>query len=129
MFFKPELTADFQTLRKQSLQLLSIMRFVAAQFIESLKDGLWLENARHANNMARLLADGLSALPFIRIRAPQSNAVFARMEPEHIARLQRDFSFLEWDPRIHEVRLMCSFRTTREEVAAFVAAARALAAG
>jgi threonine aldolase len=129
VFFRPGLAADFQTMRKQSLQLLSKMRFVAAQFIESLKDGLWLENARHANDMARLLADGLAALPFIQVRAPQSNAVFARMEPEHISRLQRDFAFLEWNPRIHEVRLMCSFRTTREEVAAFVAAARALTSG
>jgi threonine aldolase len=125
VFFKPELAADFQTMRKQSLQLLSKMRFVAAQFIESFKDGLWLENARHANSMARLLADGLASLPHIRVREPRSNAVFARMEPELIARLHRDFAFIEWNPRIHEVRLMCSFLTTREEVAAFVDAAGA----
>jgi threonine aldolase len=128
VFFRPELAADFQTMRKQSLQLLSKMRFVAVQFIEAFKDGLWLENARHANGMARLLADGLAALPHIRVRPPQSNAVFARMEPEHIARLQRDFAFVEWNPRIHEVRLMCSFRTTREEVEAFVDAAKAVTA-
>jgi hypothetical protein len=33
-------------------------------------DGLWLENARHANVMARRLADGLSALPGTRILYP-----------------------------------------------------------
>ena len=48
---------DFVTLRKQNLQLASKMRLLAAQYIAYFKDGLWLENARHANNMARLLAD------------------------------------------------------------------------
>lgn len=52
--FRPELAEDFLTMRKQSLQLVSKMRFVAAQFTEALRDGLWLENARHANAIAPL---------------------------------------------------------------------------
>ena len=126
VFFRPELADDFRTMRKQSLQLVSKMRFVAVQFIEALKDGLWLENARHANRMARLLADGLSSVPYMIVREPEANAVFVRIEPERMARLRRDFDFHETDSATHEVRLMCSFATTEEEVAAFVQAATAL---
>ena len=130
VFFRPELAADFRTMRKQSLQLVSKMRFVAAQFIEALEggnDALWFQNARHANAMAQRLADGLSALPHIRVRKPEANAVFACMSPEHIARLQQDFYFYEVDQSIHEVRLMCNFGTTDQEINDFVNAARALA--
>ena len=118
-------------MRKQSLQLLSKMRYVAAQFIEALKDGpvdsLWLQNARRANAMARKLADGLREVPYMQVRTPEANAVFARLDPERIARLQQDFYFYEVDHTTHEVRLMCNFGTTDEEIAAFVNAARALA--
>lgn len=131
VFFRPELADDFRTMRKQSLQLLSKMRYVAAQFIEALKDGpvdsLWLQNARRANAMARKLADGLREVPYMQVRTPEANAVFARLDPERIARLQQDFYFYEVDHTIHEVRLMCNFGTTDEEIAAFVNAARALA--
>ncbi|MCH5277715.1 MAG: threonine aldolase [Desulfovibrionaceae bacterium] len=126
VFFRPELAEDFRTMRKQSLQLVSKMRFVAVQFIEALRDGLWLENARHANKMARLLADGLAGVPYMTVREPEANAVFVRMEPERMARLLQDFDFHETDSASHEARLMCSFATTEEEVAAFVRAARAL---
>ncbi len=124
VFFRPELAEDFLTMRKQSLQLISKMRYVAAQFEEALKDGLWLETARHANAMARRLADALAALPGITVAPPEANAVFARMAPEPIAALQEEFYFHEWDVETHEVRLMCSFCTTQEEIDAFVRAAR-----
>ena len=61
--FNKDFVRDFVTLRKQNLQLASKMRFLAAQYIAYFKDGLWLENARHANNMARLLADLISGMP------------------------------------------------------------------
>ena len=43
-----------------------------------------------------------------------------------MARLLQDFDFHETDPVAHEVRLMCNFGTTEEEIAAFVNAAKAL---
>ncbi len=41
MFLRPELADGFQYLRKQSLQLASKMRFLAAQFEALLRDELW----------------------------------------------------------------------------------------
>ncbi|MGJ3522243.1 threonine aldolase family protein [Nitratidesulfovibrio sp. D1] len=127
IFFNPELSREFNFIRKQGMQLISKMRFIAAQFIEMLHDGLWLENARNANAMARLLADSLRGLPHVAITRPvEANAVFARLSPEHIARLQQDFYFYEWDPVLHEVRWMTSFDTTEADVREFIDAVKAL---
>ena len=47
--------------RKRAGHLLSKHRFLAAQFEGYLQDGYWLSLARHANDMADRLADGLRA--------------------------------------------------------------------
>lgn len=130
VLFNTSFADDFLTMRKQSLQLASKMRFLAAQFIEALDGGthcLWLENARQANLMARKLADSLRSIPYMQVREPQANAVFVSMPPHYIAQLQQQFYFYETTPAIHETRLMCSFATTDAEIEAFAAAAQALA--
>jgi threonine aldolase len=118
--------ARFQ--RKQQMQLASKMRFLAAQFAALLEDDLWLRNARHANAMARRLADGVSGVPGVRLHQPvESNGVFAALDPALIDRLQRDWTFGVWDSREHVVRWMAAFDTTEEDVDAFVTAIRAAA--
>ncbi len=119
----PAPAADFPYLRKQNLQLLSKMRFLACQFAELLRDGLWLENARHSNAMAQRLAAGLADVSGVTVvNKVEANEVFAAMSPERIAALQDDFYFYVWDEALHQVRLVCSFDTTEAEVDAFVAA-------
>ena len=126
--FNKDFVRDFVTLRKQNLQLASKMRFLAAQYIAYFKDGLWLENARHANNMARLLADLISGMPHVELAHPvESNGVVVNMKPEHIAALQRQYMFHEVEPSAHTVRWMLSFNTSEEQVRAFAKAIGALA--
>ncbi|MHC1752379.1 threonine aldolase family protein [Humidesulfovibrio sp.] len=129
VFFRPELAADFPFIRKQGMQLCSKMRFIAAQFLALLEDGLWRENAANANAMARLLADELAGAPGVRItQSPQTNAVFAALAPQVIEALQRRFAFYVWDHGRSVVRFMTSFATTEAEVRAFALAVRAEAA-
>ena len=93
------------------------MRFIAAQFNALFNEDLWLETAAHANRMARLLASELEGLPRVRItQAVESNAVFAVVPREHVAALQERFFFYVWNEQTSEVRLMCSFDTTEEDV-------------
>ena len=67
-------------LRKLSMQLHSKMRFVAVQLEALLAKDLWLRNARHANEMAQRLAQGVGAVDGVRVLYPvQANAVFARL--------------------------------------------------
>jgi len=119
VFFDAERARDFKFTRKQGAQLPSKMRFIAAQFDALLSDDLWLENARHANRMARVLAGELERIPQVRItQAVESNAVFAVIPRESVARILQSFFFYVWNEETSEVRLMCSFDTTEEDVGA-----------
>jgi threonine aldolase len=107
-------------LRKQTLQLASKGRFLAAQFVALLEGDLWLRSAAHANAMATRLGDALVAVPGVRLTQPvQANGVFAILPPAATERVQRDWAFYTWDPATGEVRLMCSWDTTPAEVDAF----------
>lgn len=125
VFLRPGLGGHFKYVRKQGMQLASKMRFVAAQFVALLEDGLWRRSAEHANAMARRLADGVRDLPGLRITQPvEANAVFAELAPAAVARLQETFYFYVWNERTSEVRWMTAFDTRPDEVDAFVAAVR-----
>ena len=122
------LAADMPYLRKQQTQLASKMRFIAAQFSALLHDDLWRANAAHANAMARRLAAGAAAIPGVEIVYPvQANAVFARLDPKHIAALQRDWFFHLWDEKTSLVRWMAAFDTSESDVDAFLASISATA--
>src|SRR5689334_17800242 len=108
-------------LRKQHMQLSSKMRFLGAQFTALLADDLWLANAAHANAMAARLASGLAEVPGVEVVYPvQADAVFARLDPRHIADLQRDWIFHVWDESASIVRWMTAFDTQESDVDAFL---------
>ena len=114
--------ASARYLRKQHGQLSSKMRFLGAQFNALLADNLWLENAGQANAMAARLASGLVSIPGVDLAYPvQSDAVFARLSPGHIAELQRDWTFHVWDESASIVRWMTAFDTRESDVDAFLA--------
>ena len=114
--------ASARYLRKQHGQLSSKMRFLGAQFNALLADDLWLENARQANAMAARLASGLASIPGVDLAYPvQSDAVFARLSPGHIAELQRYWTFHVWDESASIVRWMTAFDTRESDVDAFLA--------
>jgi threonine aldolase len=120
---EPALAAGFPYLRKQSMQLASKMRFLAAQFDALLTDELWLRCASHANAMAERLAGAVRGLPGLELTRPvQANAVFAILPVAVSAQLQERFHFYTWDERRGEVRWMCSWDTTPEDIDEFAAA-------
>jgi len=123
--FNPELSKNTIFIRKQAMQLASKMRFIAAQFSALLTDDLWLENAAHANNMARLLAEQIKDIPDLAIIQPvQANAIFASLPRVAIDRLLKKYFFYIWNEEKNEVRWMTSFATSEEDIAKFAAAIR-----
>jgi threonine aldolase len=109
-------------LRKQQMQLSSKMRFLAAQFIALLEDDLWLKNAGHANAMAARLAAGLAEMTGVEVIHPvEADAVFVRLDPSHVAALQREWTFHVWDEATSVVRWMTAFDTKESDVDAFLA--------
>ena len=126
VFLNNSLSDNFKYIRKQGMQLASKMRYISAQFEEYLKDGLWLENARHSNRMAQLLCNEVKALKIEVTQKVEANEVFAVIPPEANERLQREFFFYVWDESRNEVRWVCSWDTTEDDVERFVATLKKL---
>jgi threonine aldolase len=117
-------------LRKQTMQLASKLRYASAQLTTLIEDRLWERTAGHANAMATRLAAAVAPIPGVKVtQSVQANGVFAILPPEVAARLQETWPFYVWDERTGEVRWMCAWDTTEEDVDAFAAdVARASAA-
>lgn len=121
VFFNRELAKNFKFIRKQGMQLASKMRFVSAQFEALFFNGLWLENAKHANQMAHLLAEKIKGIPQVKItQEVQANAVFAIIPKHSIPKLQEKYFFYVWNEETSEVRWMTSFDTQEEDIESFV---------
>jgi threonine aldolase len=119
----PDRVRAMKYLRKMSMQLASKMRFISVQFEALLTGDLWLRGARHANAMAARLADAVRGIDGVTVLRPvEANQVFAVLPREVTARLQKRFRFYVWNESTGEVRWMCSFDTTQEDVDAFAAA-------
>lgn len=121
IFLNPDLADNFKYIRKQSMQLASKMRFISAQFIALLENGLWLDNARQANSMAKYLADKLQQIPWVTITQPvQVNAVFVKVPTELIKTIQEKYSCYVWNEQNSELRWMTAFNTRTEDIDDFV---------
>jgi threonine aldolase len=122
VYLRPELARRAVYLRKQITQLPSKMRFVAAQFLAVLDDGLWLRLASHANEMAGVLHRAVAAAPGLDVGpSPQVNSMFPVLPPELIAPLQAWCFFWDWDVARRQVRWMTAWDTTAEDVERFAA--------
>jgi threonine aldolase len=118
---QPGDAANAPFLRKQHMQLSSKMRFLAAQFGALLADDLWLRNASQANAMAARLAAGVAEISGVEVVHPvESDVVFARLAPGHIAELQRDWTFYVWDESTSVARWMTAFDTVESDVDTFL---------
>ena len=122
VFFDRHLAREFAFRRKQSGQLAPKMRFLAAPWIGMLRDGGWLRHAAHANAMAAAMERGLRAIPGLEVIYPRgANAVFAAL-PSRVADglRARGWQFYTDVGPDGAARLMCSWDTTEEDVAAFL---------
>lgn len=120
VFLTADLADEFKYVRKQSAQLASKMRYISAQYIALLEDGLWRRNAEHANAMAHLLAELVADIGGVRItQRVETNEVFAVLPREVAAPLAREYDFYVWDEHASEVRWVTSWDTTRADVERF----------
>ena len=123
----PEAVEGIPYLRKMSMQLPSKMRFVSAQILALLEDSLGVRTASHSNQMAQLLRNQLQAridqgrITGLEFSYPtESNGVFAMIDLAVAERLRQKVRFYDWDQSRGEVRWMCSFDTTAEDIENFV---------
>ena len=116
IFFKKELSREFEYRVKQGGQLGSKTRFLAAQWLALLTDEAWLRNARHANTMARRLAERIRVAKIDLVLPVEANAVFVRLAEDVVQNLNSHgwhfYKFIE--PDIY--RLMCSWATADADI-------------
>ena len=116
-------------LRKTSMQLSSKMRFMSAQLIALFENNaaLAIENATRANAMAKLLYDGVVKIAAenskVSVENPaEANAVFPVLPESITKKLRQQYRFYVWNQETGQVRWMCSWDTTEEDVAGILAA-------
>ena len=120
VFFDKTLAENFKFIRKQGGQLISKMRFVSAQFIAYFENDLWLKNAKHANEMAKLLAKEAKKIKGVEVVYPvEANAVFVKLPKNKIKDMQKKSFFYMWDEDLGIARWMTHFATTEEDVFEF----------
>lgn len=121
LFFNDKDSQFTRYYRKQASQLFSKMRYISSQFLAYLSDDVWRSNAAHANRLAQLLAEKVKNIPGITItQKVEANGVFVIVPSEIIEPLQKEFFFYPWDENKNEVRWMCSFDTTEQDIDLFV---------
>ncbi len=120
IILNPKFSKHFILNQKQSMQLFSKTRFLAAQFLVMLEDNVWAKNAKNSNDMALYLQDRLIENK-IKIAYPvQSNAVFAEFSEEQLRHLTTRYSLSAYDQDRTCCRLMTAWSTTKEEIDNFI---------
>ena len=136
VFFDTALAESAPFTRMRAGHLWSKGRFLGAQFCAMLEGDLWLENARHANRMARALANGLETIEGVRLSCPvEANELFPVLPEElHVKLRDAGAVYGTWPGDGPKgpgtfgegevlVRLVTSFMTTDDDVERFLAAA------
>ena len=122
VFFRPELAHEFDYRCKQAGQLASKMRYLSSQWVGMLQNDVWLQHARHANNMTKRLADAVRSIPGVSVYLePAVNALFVDMPPEFAAAMhKRGWEFHNFlGPQRY--RLMCNWDTKETDLTTFTA--------
>jgi threonine aldolase len=119
IFFNRALAEEFAYRCKQSGQLASKMRFLAAPWVGMLKSGAWLRNGEKANQMAERLEALLKNVPGATFMSKrEANSVFLDLPPQRAnalrARGWRFYTFIG----DNGARFMCSWDTTEEDIQA-----------
>jgi threonine aldolase len=119
IFDRPGTTETAERLRKRSGHLLSKMRYVSAQLLTYIKDGLWLDMASHSNRQAAKFSEAVerhasASLEF----SVDANEVFVKWAPDGFTALEQSgIQFLLWPGRDDLARFVFSHCTTEEETA------------
>ncbi|MDD2931380.1 MAG: beta-eliminating lyase-related protein [Fermentimonas sp.] len=118
---RKELSENIKYYRKQTTQLYSKMRYISAQFIPYLNENIWMLNAEKSNKAAQKLYSDMVNIKGVEITQPvESNALFFILPKEITDKLRERYFFYDWDESRNEMRLVCSWDTTEEDIYNFI---------
>jgi len=128
IFFDPKHAWEFELRRKRGAHLFSKNRYLAAQMLGYLQDGLWLETARKANENCAYLAEGLRQAGAEFQHSPDANMIFAALPRAcHQRALAAGACYHLWDgelegPQDEQVtaRFVCDWAIGRDQIDQFL---------
>jgi threonine aldolase len=117
VIFNPELQEGSDHLHKQTLQLLSKMRYLSAQYIPFFKNDLWHTLATQANQRAQEIAAIIQSIPHLSLSFPvETNQVFFTAPAAWIPLIQEKIFCYLWDGEKNEVRFIASWTTSDQDI-------------
>jgi len=119
------IATDFAFALKQRGALLAKGRVLGLQFLTLFREGLLSSGARHANQRAIEISNGIVSAGYVLAAETQSNQVFAELPNALIEQLHERFSFYVWREASEDtsiVRLVTSWATEPSKVEEFVTA-------
>ncbi|RLD51847.1 MAG: threonine aldolase [Bacteroidetes bacterium] len=114
---------DFRFQMKQKGALLAKGRLIGIQFLSLFKNDLYFDLAKHANQTAEKLAEGIKNKGYEFFTEPVTNQIFPIFPDKLIEKLHKKYDFYVWShtDKMHSaVRLICSWATKEEFVDKFI---------
>ncbi len=119
VIFNRALLPGSDHIHKQTLQLLSKMRYLSAQYLAFFKGDLWRELASNANQRAQEIASIIKATPGFTLSYPvETNQIFFTLPRELIKVVQEKVWCYLWDLERNEIRFVTSWNTQESDVEA-----------
>lgn len=119
----PALREDTRHLMKQRGAILAKGRLLGVQFLAIMKDNLYFELGRKANELAARLADEIAKKGYSFAQEPCSNLIFPIFPQTLVDELEKKVLFEYWeryDDGTSSIRLVTSWSTTDEEIDEFL---------
>lgn len=117
------LQEDFAFSIKQKGALLAKGRLLGIQFLELMKDDLYFDLARHANQQAMKIKNAMKERGVQFLSDTYTNQIFPIISNELIQVLSENFEFYVWkkiDENLSAIRLITSWNTGDEPVDRFI---------
>ncbi len=117
LIFNPSLEEGSHFIHKQTLQLLSKMRYLSAQYIALFRDDLWWQLAYEANQKACEIANIIRKIPGLSLTAPvETNQIFFSAPSEWIPLIQEKIYCYLWNKKNNEIRFIASWNTSDRDI-------------
>ncbi len=119
----PDLQQDFAFNIKQKGALLAKGRILGIQFLELMKDDLYFDLAKHANQQAMKIKKAMGEKGVQFLSDTYTNQIFPVLHNDLIQKLSGSFDFYIWkkmDSHSSAIRIITSWSTGDEEVNRFI---------
>lgn len=123
VFNNPDLKTDFAFNIKQKGALLAKGRLLGIQFLELMKNDLYFDLAKHANNQAMKMKNAMKERGVQFLSDTYTNQIFPILSNELIEILSESFEFYVWkkiDEKKSAIRLITSWNTGDKPVDHFI---------